>query len=72
MVQKIKLRDSLYILKESENKYIFISTATRKIKKFKVDSLVKDFISNLNSESSEEDLIKKLSNKYEKKTFFPV
>lgn len=70
MVQKIKLRDSLYILKESENKYIFISTATRKIKKFKVDSLVKDFISNLNSESSEEDLIKKLSNKYEKKDIF--
>ncbi len=64
MTSKLKIKDSLYILKYSENNYVFISTATRRIKKFKVDSLVKKIISSLESEILESDLINKLSSKY--------
>jgi len=70
MVQKIKIKDSLYILKESEDKYIFISTATRKIKKFKVDFLVKDVLSSLDLEVLEKDLIEKLSSNYNEKDIY--
>lgn len=64
MASKLKIKDSLYILRDSENDYIFISTATRRIKKFQVDSLVKEVISSLESETLESDLIKRLSSKY--------
>ena len=64
MVQKIKIKDSLYILRDAEDNYIFISTATRRIKKFQVDSLVKDMIKSLDSESSEQDLTERLFPKY--------
>ena len=47
MTKKIKLKESIYILKESENVYQVIFTATRKIKRFGVDSLVKETIENL-------------------------
>jgi molybdopterin/thiamine biosynthesis adenylyltransferase len=64
MNNKIKIKDSLYILRDTEDNYIFISTATRRIKKFQVDSLVKDVISTLDSEQTEFDLTEKLSSKY--------
>ncbi len=54
----------MYVLKESEDNYIFISTATRRIKKFQVDSLVKEVIHFLDSESTEENLVRELSLKY--------
>lgn len=53
MISKLKIKDSLYILKDSEKNYVFISTATRRIKKFKVDSLVKEIISYLETETLE-------------------
>ncbi len=64
MAPKLKIKDSLYILEDSENNYVFISTATRRIKKFKVDFLVKEIIGYLKTETLEYDLIKKLSSQY--------
>ena len=65
MTNKIKIKDSLYILKDSEDKYTFVSTSTRRIKKFKVDALVKDTINLLKSEILEDSLRSKLSQNYE-------
>lgn len=64
MTIRLKIKDSLYILKDSKDNYVFISTATRRIKKFKVDSLVKNIIHSLETEILESDLINKLSSKY--------
>jgi len=64
MTIKLKIKDSLCILKDSEDNYIFISTATRRVKKFQVDSLVKDVIVSLDYEQTEQDLVGKLSNIY--------
>ncbi len=64
MSSKLKIKDSLYILKDTKDNYIFISTAIRRIKKFQVDSLVKDVITSLDSEQTEQDLIERLSSKY--------
>jgi len=63
-MKRIKIRDSIAVLKDSEDNYVFISTATRKIKKFQVDSLVKDIFLHLDSEPSEEELVERLSQKY--------
>ncbi len=63
----LKLRDSIYILKESEDTYQVIFTSTRKIKKFRVDSLVKRAIDELKTEQSEEDFMKALSGKHPRK-----
>src|SRR3989338_7111997 len=64
MKSRLKLKDSSYILRDTEDNYIFISTATRRIKKFQVDSLVKDVIASLDSEQTEQDLTERLSSKY--------
>ena len=64
MTHKLKIKDSLYILRDVDDNYTFVSTATRKIKKFQVDSLVKEVINSLESETLEFDLINKLSFKY--------
>lgn len=64
MSSKLKIKDSLYVLKDTEDNYIFISTATRRIKKFQVDSLVKDVITFLDSEQTEQGLTERLSSKY--------
>src|SRR3989338_6533953 len=64
MATKLKIKDSLYVLRDSEDNYFFISTATRRVKKFQVDSLVRDMIGSLESEDLELDLINKLSSKY--------
>ena len=64
MTNRIKIKDSLCILMDSEDNYVFISTATRRVKKFQVDSLVKDIISFLESEALESDLMGRLSPKY--------
>lgn len=64
MGNRLKLKDSLYILRDAEDNYIFISTATRRIKKFQVDPLVKEVIASLDSEQTEQDLIERLSSKY--------
>jgi molybdopterin/thiamine biosynthesis adenylyltransferase len=64
MGNRLKLKNSLYILRDAEDNYIFISTATRRIKKFQVDPLVKEVIASLDSEQTEQDLIERLSSKY--------
>ena len=64
MNKKLKIKDSLYILRDSQDNYVFISTATRRIKKFEVDSLVKDVISFLDFELTEQSLTEKLLPKY--------
>ncbi len=64
MTHKLKIKDSLYILKDVDDNYTFVSTATRRIKKFQVDSLVKEIINSLVSETLESDLINRLSSKY--------
>lgn len=64
MTSKLKIKDSVYVLKNSDNNYVFILTATRRIKKFQVDSLVKDVISTLESETLESNLVNKLLPQY--------
>ena len=67
MSSRLKIKDSLYILRDTEDNYIFISTATRRIKKFQVDSLVKEIINSLDSEQTEQDLTETLSVRYDPK-----
>ena len=64
MEKKVKLKESIYILKESEDAYQVIFTGTRKIKKFKVDDLVKRIINELKVEQEVNSLISKLSADY--------
>lgn len=61
-MKKIKIKESLYILRESKDIYDVIFTGTRKIKKFAVDSLVKKIIYSLSKPLSEEILYSSLSN----------
>src|SRR3989344_2687243 len=64
MKSRLKLKDSSYILRDTQDNYIFISTAKRRIKKFQVDSLVKEVISSLDYEQKEKDLTERLASKY--------
>lgn len=64
MADKLKIKDSIYILRGADNEYVVISTATRRVKRFQIDSLVRDVIGSLESGSLESDLIAKLFPKY--------
>ena len=58
-MKKTKIKESAWILKSDEDTYHVLFSATRVIKTYKVDSLVKGIISGLSNNSSEElDLIK--------------
>ncbi len=72
MTKKLKLTESTYILKEKEDIYDVIFTSTRRIKKFKVDNLVKEVIDKLNSEEDHDirSLTKELSGDYKPKQVF--
>lgn len=61
---KIRLRESLYILEESDDTYQVIFTSTRKIKRFQVDPLVKDIIAKTRQEIDKDRVISSLSRKY--------
>ncbi len=61
---KLKLKDSIYVLEESEDVYQVIFTGTRKIKRFRVDDLVKEVVKELKSEKSEEKFVENLSQRY--------
>ncbi|MBU4070170.1 MAG: ThiF family adenylyltransferase [Nanoarchaeota archaeon] len=61
---KVKLKPSMYILKEGENKYKFILTGSRKVLTYEIDSLVKDTIDYLTKERSYNELINYLSENY--------
>lgn len=50
MTHRIRLKPSAYILKESDDVYQVVYTATRRIRRFKVDSLVSDAIEAVKSE----------------------
>lgn len=67
MESKLKLRESIYILKESDDIYQIIFTGTRKIKKFKVDSLVKRIIDELKTEQTESEIRNRLRCEYDSK-----
>lgn len=67
MQRKLKLKDSIYILKDNKNNYTVVFTATRKVKKFVVDRLVCDLIENLKSEKTEQDIFSMLENNYSKR-----
>lgn len=61
---KIKFKESIYVLKESEDIYQVVLTALRQIKRFKVDNLTKDLISEINSENESEKILNNLRTKY--------
>lgn len=63
-MSKLKIKDSLYIMEDTDGDYIFISSATRKVKKFQADSLVKDTLALLESEPSRFNLTNRLLKKY--------
>lgn len=64
MAKKLKIKDSLYVLRDLEGHYYFVSTSTRRIRKFQVDALVEEVVGSLESEVLESDLIGRLSPKY--------
>lgn len=63
-MKKLRLKESIYILREDENTYQIIFTGTRNIKRFKVDSLVKSIIHELRNELTEEELKTRLNTNY--------
>lgn len=64
MDKKLRLNESIYILKESEDLYVTLHTSIRKIKKFRVDNLVKEVIKELEIPREENYLFNKLKEKY--------
>lgn len=58
----IKIKDSLHILKNSEDTYSVIFTGTRRVKKFRVDNLVKDTLDVLSAPQENSALYSKLKN----------
>lgn len=64
MSKKIKLKPSMYILKETENRYKFIHTGRRRILTYDVDPLVKDLISSLDTPQDYNALREDLGRKY--------
>ena len=64
MTEKLKLNASIYILKEPDDIYQIIFTGTRKIKKFRVDSLVREVIDGLKSEKTESEIVNGLKDRY--------
>ncbi|MBU2577169.1 MAG: ThiF family adenylyltransferase [Nanoarchaeota archaeon] len=67
MQEKLRLRESAYILKETEDKYHVVFTNTRKIKTYNVDGLVKGLIDELKDESNRSQVIKNLESKFDSK-----
>lgn len=64
MARKVKIKDSAYILKESEHVYQVVFTAIRKVKRFQVDSLVKEVISKVKEEGDLSEIVGQLKVKY--------
>jgi len=60
----VKLRESTYILKETEEIYEIVFTSTRRIKRFRVDSLAKDAINSAKYIKDYESLVSELSQNY--------
>lgn len=67
MNPKLKIKDSVYVLRDQDGQYAFISTATRRIKKFKVDDLAEDVILSLREETTLNELQNNLSDRYNPK-----
>jgi len=65
---QLKLKESIYILKESSDLYQVIFTGIRRIKRFKVDNLVKDIIDYLKVPREENLLINELKDRYSKES----
>jgi len=67
MDNKLKLNESIYILKEAEDIYLTIYTSTRKIRKFRVDNLVKEIIEELKTPKEKDYLFDKLKEQHKTK-----
>lgn len=63
MSKRIKIKPSIYVLKDSEDIYKFILTSSRRVLTFNVDSLVKDIIGSLGKEKDYLELGKELVSK---------
>jgi len=63
-MNRIKLKESAYILKESDDIYQVVFTSTRRIKRFAVDNLVKELILSAKSETSLQEIISSFGSKY--------
>ena len=64
MIKKVRLKESIAILKGNEEIYNVVFTCARKIKKIRVDNLVKSIIKETKKEKNYHELIKNLSQKY--------
>ena len=62
---KVKLKDSIHILKESEDIYHVVFTSTRKVKSLRFDSLVKKIIDLLKEPSDYDILIRRLNSEHD-------
>jgi molybdopterin/thiamine biosynthesis adenylyltransferase len=63
MPKRIKIKPSIYVLRESEDRYKFILTSSRKVLTFNVDSLVKEVINSLTEEKDYDSFRKELVSK---------
>lgn len=64
MNRRIRLKESLAILKETENIYVVVFTATRRIKRFQTDTLIREIIDITREEGDYEKIVEQLSQKY--------
>jgi len=64
MTIRLKIKDSICVLRNNAGEYVFLFTATRCMKTFKVDPLVEDIVDLLDNEISIEDLEANLGGKY--------
>ena len=61
---QVRLKQSAYILRESEDIYQVVFTSTRRIKRFRVDNLTKDLINSVKLENNLDEIYKKMNERY--------
>lgn len=65
MSLQVRLKQSAYILRESENIYQVVFTSTRRIKRFSVDNLTKDLIDLMKFPSDLSEISQKMNARYD-------
>tara|TARA_Y100000310_G_scaffold119843_1_gene118573 strand:- start:1209 stop:2249 length:1041 start_codon:yes stop_codon:yes gene_type:complete len=63
-MRNLKLKESIYILKEGESQYKVLSTSTRRLNRYSVDGLVKEVINHLKDPQPISNLRSKLEQEY--------
>jgi|SRR3989344_2360981 len=66
MKTKIKIKESIYILREDENIYQVLFTSTRRIKRIRMNDLGKDLIEKIKTENNPDNIINQLEHKYKR------